>query len=301
MMNGIIVVKKEQGFTSFDVVAKLRGICGQKKIGHTGTLDPDAEGVLPVCLGNATKVCDMLTDSDKEYEAVMLLGVETDTQDTSGTVLVQKPTDHLLEEMVLSVIRSFVGPIKQIPPMYSALKVNGQKLCDLARAGITVERKARDIMVYGIDIVSVELPRVTMRVKCSKGTYIRTICHDIGQKLGCGAAMEHLTRTRAAGYTLEQALTLAEIQSRKDEGILENIVRSVDEVFVTYPALYTNTEGHRMLMNGNALYPNCFKKLEPEHFESMVRVYDKDGHFCAIYKYNREKECFKPEKMFLSK
>lgn len=300
MYSGIIVVKKEKGFTSFDVVAKLRGICGQKKIGHTGTLDPDAEGVLPVCLGNATKVCDMLTDSDKEYEAVMLLGVETDTQDTTGQILANKDTSHLTEELVLDTIKSFVGPQKQIPPMYSALKVDGKKLCDLARAGVTVERKARDITVYGIDVISIELPRVTMRVKCSKGTYIRTICHDIGQKLSCGAAMEQLTRTRAAGYELCQARTLAEIQQIKDENKLVDIIQPIDEVFSIYPALQVTNQAHRMLMNGNGLLQQDFITVEPEHFETLVRVYDKDGVFSAIYKYNKAQERFKPEKMFLS-
>lgn len=299
MHNGIIVVKKEQGFTSFDVVAKLRGICGQKKIGHTGTLDPDAVGVLPVCLGNATKVCDMLTDSDKEYEAVMLLGVETDTQDTTGEILAEKDTDHLTDAQVRQVIDTFKGPLKQVPPMYSALKVDGKKLCDLARAGITVERKARDIVVYDIEILSMDLPRVCMRIKCSKGTYIRTICHDIGQKLSCGAAMEHLTRTKAAGYALSQALTLSEIQKIRDEGRLEEIIQPVDQVFTAYPALFVNEEGHRILRNGNALLPHNFLKTEPEHFHGMVRVYDKEGVFCAIYRYNKEQERFKPEKMFL--
>ena len=300
MFNGIIVVRKEKGFTSFDVVAKLRGICGQKKIGHTGTLDSDAEGVLPVCLGNATKVCDMLTDSDKEYEAVMLLGVETDTQDTTGQVLAEKSTEQLTEELVLETIKEFVGPQKQIPPMYSALKVDGKKLCDLARAGVTVERKARDITVYRIDVISMELPRVTMRVKCSKGTYIRTICHDIGQKLSCGAAMEHLIRTRAAGYDLSQALTLSEIQQKKDDNKLVEIIQPIDEVFAVYPALQVTNQAHRMLMNGNGLIQQDFIKVEPEHYESLVRVYDKNGTFCAIYKYNKEQERFKPEKMFLS-
>lgn len=300
MHNGIIVVKKEKGFTSFDVVAKLRGICGQKKIGHTGTLDPDAEGVLPVCLGSATKVCDMLTDSDKEYEAVMLLGIETDTQDTSGTVLAEKSTEHLTEELVLETVKSFVGPQKQVPPMYSALKVDGKKLCDLARAGVTVERKARDIIVYEIDIISIDLPRVTMRVKCSKGTYIRTICHDIGQKLACGAAMEHLIRTRAAGYELSQARTLAEIQQIKDDNRLEAIIQPIDEVFMIYPALYVTETSNRILMNGNGLIPENFIKVKQEHYEGPVRVYDKDGVFKAIYKYNKEQERFKPEKMFLS-
>ena len=192
MYNGIINVYKEKGYTSFDVVARMRGICGQKKIGHTGTLDPDAEGVLPVCLGKATKVCDMLTDSDKVYRAVMQLGIETDTQDLTGTVLSACEVPVLTETEIRDVIRTFQGEIMQVPPMYSALKVNGKKLCDLARAGVTVERKARPVTIYEIRIERVELPEIELTVSCSKGTYIRTLCHDIGQKFGCGAAMKSL-------------------------------------------------------------------------------------------------------------
>ena len=194
MYNGIINVYKEKGYTSFDVVARMRGICGQKKIGHNGTLDPDAEGVLPVCLGKATKVCDMLTDSDKVYRAVMQLGIETDTQDLTGTVLSACEVPVLTETEIRDVIRTFQGEIMQVPPMYSALKVNGKKLCDLARAGVTVERKARPVTIYEIRIERVELPEIELTVSCSKGTYIRTLCHDIGQKFGCGAAMKSLLR-----------------------------------------------------------------------------------------------------------
>ena len=174
MYNGIINVYKEKGYTSFDVVARMRGICGQKKIGHTGTLDPDAEGVLPVCLGKATKVCDMLTDSDKVYRAVMQLGIETDTQDLTGTVLSACEVP-VLTRPKSDVIRTFQGEIMQVPPMYSALKVNGKKLCDLARAGVTVERKARPVTIYEIRIERVELPEIELTVSCSKGTYIRTL------------------------------------------------------------------------------------------------------------------------------
>ena len=203
MYNGIINVYKEKGYTSFDVVARMRGICGQKKIGHTGTLDPDAEGVLPVCLGKATKVCDMLTDSDKVYRAVMQLGIETDTQDLTGTVLSACEVPVLTETEIRDVIRTFQGEIMQVPPMYSALKVNGKKLCDLARAGVTVERKARPVTIYEIRIERVELPEIELTVSCSKGTYIRTLCHDIGQKFGCGAAMKSLLRLQAAGFVLD--------------------------------------------------------------------------------------------------
>ena len=181
MIHGVINIHKEKGYTSHDVVAKLRGIVGQKKIGHTGTLDPDATGVLPVCLGKATKLCDMLTDKNKTYETVMLLGKITDTQDISGVVLSEQPTDKLEEEAVKCVIESFVGDYMQVPPMYSALKVNGKKLYELAREGIEVERKARPVSILEIQIKEMNLPRVRMEVSCSKGTYIRTLCHDIGE------------------------------------------------------------------------------------------------------------------------
>ena len=183
MINGILNIYKEKGYTSHDVVARLRGIVGQKKIGHTGTLDPDAEGVLPVCLGRATKVCDMLTDKDKTYEAVLLLGKTTDTQDISGKVLKECEGDLIKmadEAQIISCIEGFAGEYDQIPPMYSALKVNGRKLYELAREGKTVERKSRKVTIHAIRIKEICLPRVRMEVECSKGTYIRTLCHDIG-------------------------------------------------------------------------------------------------------------------------
>ena len=220
MVNGILNVYKEKGYTSHDVVAKLRGIVGQKKIGHTGTLDPDAEGVLPVCLGRATKVCDMLTEKDKTYEAVLLLGKETDTQDISGTVLRVGETEGLTQEQVKDCVMSFVGEYDQIPPMYSALKVNGKKLYELAREGKTIERKSRKVEIKEIRILEMALPRVRMEVSCSKGTYIRTLCHDIGEKLGCFGCMESLLRTKVSRFEIESSLKLSEIQKKSEEGKL---------------------------------------------------------------------------------
>ena len=202
MIHGIINVYKEKGFTSHDVVAKLRGIVGQKKIGHTGTLDPDATGVLPVCLGKATKLCDLLTDKNKTYEAVLLLGKTTDTQDITGEVLEEKSTEALTEEKVREAIEGFIGDYEQIPPMYSALKVNGKKLYELAREGKVIERKARPVKILDIQILEIDLPKVRMEVSCSKGTYIRTLCHDIGEKLGCGGCMESLIRTRVSTFRI---------------------------------------------------------------------------------------------------
>lgn len=298
MIHGIVNIYKEKGYTSHDVVAKLRGILKQKKIGHTGTLDPEAEGVLPVCLGTGTKLCDMLTDKEKTYRATLLLGQTTDTQDTTGEVLASA-TVEADENAVREVIESFVGDYEQIPPMYSALKVNGRKLYELAREGKTVERKARRVAIREIVIDEIELPRVIMTVTCSKGTYIRTLCHDIGQSLGCGGCMEHLIRTRVGAFAVEESLTLARMQELAQNGRLEDVIIPVEKMFEDYPAIYTKPEFDRMLYNGNALY---MQQLEGsmEKKNGWVRVYDSGHRFCGIYEYAQEKQAFKPQKMFLT-
>lgn len=299
MINGIVNVYKEKGYTSFDVVAKMRGIFHQKKIGHTGTLDPDAEGVLPVCLGKATKVCDLLTDKDKEYRAVLLLGQATDTQDVSGEVINSAPV-NVTEKDVIEVINSFVGRQMQVPPMYSALKVNGQKLCDLARQGVTVERKAREINIFSIDIEDISLPEVTMSVHCSKGTYIRTLCNDIGEKLGCYGCMKSLLRTRVAGFALKDAYRLSEIEEMLGRG--QDFVISVDSVFDNLPAVSAVEEAQKYVLNGNRL-PVAFIKEAAEagtDFDNMTayRLYDYKGSFVGIYNYIEESRDFKPVKIF---
>lgn len=311
MLSGIINVYKEKGFTSFDVVAKLRGILKTRKIGHTGTLDPDAEGVLPVCLGKATKVCDLLTDKNKEYEAVMLLGTVTDTQDVTGTVLEKKDV-HVTEEQVREVILSFVGDYMQVPPMYSALKVDGKKLCDLARAGVTVERKARPVQILGIDILEVNLPRVRMRVNCSKGTYIRTLCQDIGEKLGCGACMESLLRTQVSHFKVEEALRLSEIEKlvAKEAGDLApedwtreqfSFIHAVDSVFLQYDKAVVKQKFEKLLYNGNRMRPEMFTEYKKEWEQGSIRVYDKGGQFIGIYQFMATAGDYKPIKVFMTK
>ncbi len=252
MFHGVINIYKEPGFTSHDVVAKLRGILRQKKIGHTGTLDPAAEGVLPVCLGKGTKLCDLLTDKRKTYQAVLLLGTETDTQDTTGTILSEKPTGNLTETAVCEAAESFVGPYMQVPPMYSALKVNGKKLYELARAGKEVERAARPVEIYDLHIDAVDLPRVTMTVTCSKGTYIRTLCHDIGEKLGCGGCMEKLIRTRVDRFAIGDSLRLGEVEELAKIGQIEEKIVPVDGMFEDCPAYVSGGEVlDKLLQNGN--------------------------------------------------
>lgn len=292
--NGIINVYKEAGYTSHDVVAKLRGILHQKKIGHTGTLDPDAEGVLPVCLGKATKLCGMLSDHEKEYEAVLLLGKDTDTQDTSGRVLTEKPVE-VSEEEIRECVASFVGEQLQIPPMYSARKVNGKRLYELAREGQVVERKPTKVHFYQIDILSVKLPRVELRVRCSAGTYIRTLCHDIGEKLGCGGCMEHLVRTRVERFGLLDARKLSQVQMYADHGKAQLVILPVDRMFDQYPAATTRERGDRLVHNGNP-FPADMIGGTLEASGGWFRIYDSGNVFVGIF--SLEDGLFRPVKMF---
>ena len=315
--NGVINVYKEPGFTSHDVVAKLRGITHQKKIGHTGTLDPDAEGVLCICFGAATHVCDMLTDRSKEYEAVMLLGVKTDTQDTSGIVISEAEV-KVSDKQIRECVSGFVGDIMQIPPMYSALKVGGKKLYELAREGKEIERKPRQITISNIEIISIDLPRVTMRVSCSKGTYIRTLCNDIGESLGCGAAMEHLIRTRVGEFEIEKSLRLDEINEYQKKDRLSDILISPFNIFDDLPCLIPNEIGTKRAQNGNVLRINevslknhnmkdsngnnhnmIDSTIDGLHNEDQVRVVSDEGFFYGVYEYRQEERLFHPVKMFL--
>lgn len=287
-MNGIINVYKEQGFTSHDVVAKLRGILKMKKIGHTGTLDPDAVGVLPVCLGKGTKLCDLITDWSKTYEAVMLLGKTTDTLDISGKVITESEV-NVSELEILDACNAFVGEYDQIPPMYSALKVNGRKLYELAREGVEIERKARKVYINSLHIIDINLndaeKTVTFSVDCSKGTYVRSLCDDIGRKLGCGACMMKLTRTRVGDFKLDDTLTLNQIAALSIKGEVENAIVPIDSVFNKYDSLTLGEEFNKYLYNGNKI----FKDLLGDSFElaedELYRVYDSDNTFVGIYKF----------------
>ena len=291
---GIIVIRKEKGFTSHDVVAKLRGILHMKKIGHTGTLDPDAVGVLPVALGKGTKLVDLITDKEKTYEAVLRLGITTDTQDMSGTVLEEKPV-NVTEQQVRETIAGFVGEQLQIPPMYSALKINGKKLYELAREGKTVERKARPVCCYQMEVLDIQLPVVRIRVACSKGTYIRTLCHDIGQKLGCGGCMEQLLRTRVGRFSLEESHTLSEVEQAVADGTVCKWIYPVENVLAEYPKIQADPYGDRLLQNGNPLSENL---VDEQHKEGWVRMYASNGNFTGIFQWDEKKKKYYPVKMF---
>ena len=308
MINGVINIYKIKGFTSHDVVAKLRGIMRQKKIGHTGTLDPDATGVLPVCLGSATKLCDMLTDKEKEYIAKVRLGVVTDTQDMTGTVLKQNEV-NVTETEVINAILSFVGEYEQIPPMYSALKVNGKKLYELAREGKEVERKARPVIIHYIEIMEMQLPELTIKVGCSKGTYIRTLCHDLGERLGCGAAMAALERTKSGQFMVDTALTLEELEEKlKNAGenrgeIIQKLVIPVDKMFSELQELRLLPEWERLVQNGNTFEERNLKKefqVKERTDKSEYRVYIGENIFMGVYEYRKEECKFSPVKMFIN-
>ena len=297
-MDGVLNIRKEKGYTSFDVVAKLRGILHMKKIGHTGTLDPEAEGVLPVVLGKATKLVDLLTEKQKTYEALLHLGLETDTQDMTGTVLEEKPVE-VTEEEVRTVIRSFLGEQQQIPPMYSALKVDGKKLYELAREGKTVERKPRAVQFYEIEIKKIELPYVRFSVTCSKGTYIRTLCHDIGEKLQVGGCMEELERTKVGRFLKEDAVTLDEVRQKMEQGEGAELFTPLDQIFAELPAVTVTDAKAWMSYNGNDLPERFLLEKEAWTDGQEVRVYDSRKNFIGLYQYRAPKKLFHIKKMFL--
>ena len=305
MINGLININKEEGFTSHDVVAKLRGILGQKKIGHTGTLDPGAKGVLPVCLGKATKLCDMIGSWDKTYRATLLLGRETDTEDISGQVL-RREEVSLSGTGIIGIISSFVGIYDQIPPMYSAKKVGGKKLYELARKGVEVERKPCRLLISDIRILEIRLPYVEFEVTCSKGTYIRSLCRDIGRKAGCGGCMASLIRTRVSDFSLEDAITLSHVETLMKEGTLDSVIRPIDSLFPFYPSVYIKGEGRTLLMNGNSLALHYVDRETgpdpasaiPEGMPERYRVYDQEGHFIGLYTGDEERGILSPDKLF---
>jgi len=271
-MNGIVIIDKPEGWTSQDVVSKLRGVLHTKRIGHGGTLDPMATGVLPVFVGRATRAVEFFEHAEKCYETVLRLGITTDTEDITGTVLEEKPVS-VTREMLDNVLAQFRGEILQIPPMYSALKVNGQKLCDLARKGKEVERKPRPVTIMELTVLEFTAATVRLRVACSKGTYIRPLCKDIGQTLGCGGCMESLRRVQAGAYTIDKAVPLATLVEAAEP---ERFLMPVDTMFVTYPEVKLTPNQEKRCRNGNS-----FSISLPA---GTYRAYDENGSFLMLGK-----------------
>lgn len=279
-LNGILCIHKPQDFTSFDVVKKLRGMTKIKKIGHAGTLDPMATGVLPVFLGAATKACDILPDQDKRYTAAFQLGLISNTQDIWGEILDRRES-RVTKKDVLSQLSNFCGEIQQIPPMFSAVQINGQRLYDLARKGIEVEREPRTVRIYRLNLLSYdeENRSGTLDISCSKGTYIRTLIHDLGEALGAGGVMTSLTRTEAAGFSLQDCLTFQEVEELLRTDSLAQRVLPVDQVFKTYPAIRLNPVQSRKFLNGVRL--DLKRVIHPKDVVTC-RIYDSEGSFLGL-------------------
>ncbi len=271
-MDGIVIVDKPQGWTSQDVTAKLRGVFKTRRIGHGGTLDPMATGVLPVFVGRATRAVEFFEHAEKTYEAVLRLGITTDTEDITGTVLEEKSV-RVSENEILAVLDRFKGEIQQIPPMYSAIKINGQKLCDLARKGKEVERKPRTVTIHALDFLGMAGNDLRLRVHCSKGTYIRTLCKDIGQALGCGGCMAALRRTSAGSYTAEDAIPLAQLV---EDGDPAQYLRGIDTMFSHHPAVTLTEKQALRCRNGNA--------FSIDLTDGTYRAYDHAGEFLMLAK-----------------
>lgn len=292
-MDGVISIFKNTGMTSFDVVRIIKKVSKTKKVGHTGTLDPEASGVLPVCIGKGTKIIDYIMNSDKVYEVEFKLGIKTTTYDLEGEIIEESNPSNIKNEEILEVINSFIGEYSQIPPMYSALKQNGVRLYELARKGIEVEREGRLIKIYNIEDIKIDNPKVTMKVTCSKGTYIRSLCYDIGEKLGVGAAMTKLKRTKTSKFSEEESINISDINSEN----INDFIISIEDALDSYDKLVVLNKYCRLLINGVRVFDKRFTKEKVE-VEKLYRVYDEDGKFIGLGKSNHHG--FKLEKLLIN-
>lgn len=299
-MNGVILIDKPMDFTSFDVIAVMRRISGQKKLGHTGTLDPNATGVLPVLLGCATKAQDLIVNHDKTYIADFRLGLTTDTLDIWGKVLAENES-HITRDEILSVIPKFTGEISQIPPMFSAVQKNGQRLYDLARQGIEVERESRQVTVYKLELLSFDESTQSgqLEIACSKGTYVRTIIDDIGRELNVGAVMTALRRTVACGYDISECITLEKAKQLAEENALESYVRSVESLFESYGYCAVSEAQARRFSNGGALdIDRTYLKTIEVNDGDIFRVKDREHKFLGLGIVDLESRLLKIYKLF---
>lgn len=292
-MNGVINIYKNTGMTSFDVVAMVRRVAKMKKVGHTGTLDPAASGVLPVCLGKATKIIDYIMENKKVYRVNLKLGMVTDTYDLEGEVLREEDASHITKDEILNCINSFVGTIDQVPPMYSALKQNGVRLYELARQGIEVHREARKITIYSIENIKIESnDNIQMDVCCSKGTYIRSLCYDIGEKLNVGATMTALERIQNGTFTKEEAINIEDLT----EELLEKHIISIEKALDSFEKITVNEKFGKLLRNGVKVFDNRMYSEEVK-FNKLYRVYEDNGVFLGLGK--RDEKGFKLEKLLI--
>lgn len=294
-MDGILNINKPSGRTSYSIVAMVKRLSGERRVGHAGTLDPDATGVLPVCLGRATRVIEFLTDAAKAYRAEIELGVATDTYDSSGKIIQRKDFSGVNREHLEMALASFRGPIQQMPPMYSALKYKGKPLYELARVGIQVERKARPVKIYNLEIIDWQPPLVTLEVVCSKGTYIRSLAHDLGQSLGCGASLKSLTRLRCGVFDIKDATSIAQLEDAFHHGYWRHFVYPPDTVLLHWAAMIVGDRTSGLIKNGrnvDYLAPN-------PPVESRCRAYTSEGRFLGVLHFDSESRQWQPRKVLL--
>jgi tRNA pseudouridine55 synthase len=294
-LDGLLNINKPAGTTSYGVVARVKRWSGERRVGHAGTLDPDATGVLPVCLGQATRVVAFLVDTAKTYRAEVELGVTTDTFDASGNIISRGDPSGATLTRINEVLVSFRGPIRQTPPMFSALKHRGRPLYKLARAGVSIDRRSRPVTIYRLDLVSWRPPDAILEIECSKGTYIRSLAHDLGQFLGCGAYLKGLVRTRSGIFDIKDAVTMAELEEAFRRGDWQRFLRPIDSILEHLPAVFIERVDEAAIKNGSSIA--LAANLDTE---KSLRAYSQDGRFLAILRYLPELDLWHPEKVFMS-
>jgi tRNA pseudouridine55 synthase len=297
-LDGILNINKPDGRTSYGVVARVKRLTGERRAGHAGTLDPDATGVLPVCLGKGTRAVEYLARAAKTYRAVVELGTATDTYDASGQVTQHGDPSGIDRGQLESALAKFQGTIRQTPPMYSAIKHRGQPLYKLARAGVTVERQSRPVTIHRLEIIDWQRPAVTLEIECSKGTYIRSLAHDLGQKLGCGAHLKSLVRTRYGPFGIDEAITLPKLEEAAREGDWSQFVHPVDYVLQGYRAVAIDEAAEKAMRQGNTLTPESIS-IPGLSTDTRCRAYTADGRFLGILRYLPDQGVWQPEKVFI--
>lgn len=291
-MDGIFNINKSTGMTSHDVVAKIRRLLKQKRVGHAGTLDPAAGGVLPICVGQATRVAEYLSESGKAYQADVVFGVATDTYDTEGAVTATGSTADLALASIEETLEHFLGPQMQVPPRYSAIKIHGQPAYKRARAGEEITLEPRPIVIYSLEVIDWIPPRLTLAIECSKGTYIRSLAHDLGMQLGCYAYLDALVRTRSGPFTLSESITLEQLAGAIETKTVQHYLYPLDKALEQYPAITLDAETFEKVKHGNTF--SSSRECTP----GLARVYDSKGHFLAIAMWNEERKAWQPEKVF---
>lgn len=291
-MDGIFNINKSTGMTSHDVVAKICRLLKQKRVGHAGTLDPAAGGVLPICVGQATRVAEYLSESGKAYQADVVFGVATDTYDTEGAVTATGSTADLALASIEETLEHFLGPQMQVPPRYSAIKIHGQPAYKRARAGEEITLEPRPIVIYSLEVIDWIPPRLTLAIECSKGTYIRSLAHDLGMQLGCYAYLDALVRTRSGPFTLSESITLEQLAGAIETKTVQHYLYPLDKALEQYPAITLDAETFEKVKHGNTF------SSSREYTPGLARVYDSKGHFLAIAMWNEERKAWQPEKVF---